>query len=235
MTTLRAALLPILIGVAACGAVTEPLVAAAGGGGQGAQEPDVAVVVERVLSAPEMRESIESLARALLAGAHDELGRPEWEALLRERSADLVEGMAPALARGLETDIGPALRRELARGVERALAQLADPGTQAQLADITRAVTTAVIDTLLLDPNATEPSRPALRRATEHVLLGVGDALQGDLGTALHGFLRTERQAIAEDTRRSGRPLRWLLYGLVGILLPTVVIQGVLLRRARRR
>jgi hypothetical protein len=234
--TLRPALLAILIGVAACGAVTQPLIAAAGGsGGQQAEEPDVAVVVERVLSAPEMRESLEGLARALLAGAHDELGRPEWEALLRERSADLVEGMAPALARSLETHIGPALRRELARGVERSLAQLADPGTQAQLADITRAVTTAVIDTLLLDANATEPSRPALRRATEHVLLGVGDALQGDLGTALHGFLRTERQAIAEELERSGRPLRWLLYGLVGVLVPTVVVLATLLRRARRR
>ncbi|MFN7145849.1 MAG: hypothetical protein ACK4YP_18885, partial [Myxococcota bacterium] len=224
----RALVVALAVGCApATSRIVRPAVEA---GVEEATERDVAKEIEHLLSTPEMQDSLEKLAKALLDGAHAELSQPEWQALIRARSADLVDGMAPALARRLATDIGPAMRRELVLAVQLALTEMAAPGSQAKLADVARAVTTAVTETML----ASAADRPPLRVATEHVMLGMGDALEGEFGAALHGWLRVEREAVFTEVSRSAEPLRWALNLAVLVLGPAALALGLLFWRSRR-
>lgn len=199
-----------------------------------ATERDVAREVEELLATPEMQANLQRLAQEMIVGARQELESPEWAALLRTRSADLVAGMAPALARSLETEIGPAVRRELVRAIHTALAALAAPGTQAQLTDVARVVTRAVTDTLLVTLPQTDPGRPPLRTATEQVMLGIGDALQGEFGSALHAFLDRERVDTSQDIAHSVDPVPWVLAGALLVFGPAAIALGVLLWRRGR-
>ena len=199
-------LLSLSAGIPACAPAAQSAIRPAVDAGiDEATERDVARNVEQLLSTPEMRNSLAEVSSALLEGAHGELSQEEWEVLLRARSEDLVEGMAPALARILETDIGPAVRAELARAIQLSLEQLSGTGAQAQLVDVARWVTTAVLDTMVSPASASAHTgeRSPVRRATEDAMLGIGDALDGDFGVSMHAFLLAERRAIGREVATS--------------------------------
>lgn len=81
---------------------------------------------------------------------------------------------------------------------------------------------------------ASTADRPPLRVATEHVFLGMGDALQGDFGAALHGWLRGERDAVFAEVGRAAAPVRWALDLAALVLGPAALVLGLLFWRSRR-
>jgi hypothetical protein len=148
------------------------------------------------------------------------LSDPELQAAIDDRAARLVDAVAAALARDLEIHLGPAARRELALAVRRAAEQLSSPDTQATIREIARSLTTA--------------TAPAVRDTTDDVMLGIGDALNGDLGVSLHAFLAEERAATFEDTGHAMRPLEVATAVTASVAVPALVVMSILFAHRRR-
>lgn len=181
-----------------------------------------------ILDGLPLEEATRALAGALLDETRKNLSQEEWNQLVEQGAVRLVDALSPALAVSLQTEIGPALRAELVAGVRDALALMAQDRQRRQVGQIASTLTAAIVDTLtprvqasvrallreelapLLEERLNAAVRgddPLVRAASRQVMLGLGDALNGELGVAMHAFLAQERGLLMEQADDVSR--RW--------------------------
>ena len=185
-------------------------------------EPENKAAMAELVAGEAMRAELRVLVDELVAGSLTAATSEDASDRVAAWSERLVDRLSPAMAAALKQDLGPAVRAELRAGIADAIATAASAPSRERVALLARGVTAEVADTLL--PRMTEGTEDLLRKAvlpaledslarlssgerspvrqlTSEALLGVSDALDGELGTSLHAFTRIEREALVADLR----------------------------------
>ena len=118
----------------------------------------------------------------------------------------LTDELVPALAVGLEQSLGPALERLLA---ERLLP--------------------------VLERSASEQLPPLVRAGTREAMLGLGEALEGELGRQTRDFFGSLVDDSAERVEAKIAAKSWLLPATAALLVAAILIGVYFWRRAREQ
>ncbi|MCB9764061.1 MAG: hypothetical protein H6739_30095 [Alphaproteobacteria bacterium] len=208
---LTAALLALSLGTACVPLSARTSGAVVTGSLEALQAPENQAHIEALLSDPAVAAAAQRLAAASLAGAIDGLSRPEYEALLAQRSAAFVDALTPPLSAALRTEIGPIVRAELVAAVRESALALSEDPTRRQLTHFVTAMTASVTDTLAprlwasAGQGLQQDVGPALQAVvTDQLGPALARTLERDLGPALHN---TVPPLVAETTRLATREM----------------------------
>ena len=197
-----------------------------------------------LVGSPELQAAARELSQALIEGGVDGLKGPELEALIHARSASLVEALSPVLADAVRQDLGPAVREELRKAVAEAAMQATSAPVQHRVERMVVGITGAVAEVLIpqvgpavgaglrddilpaiegsLRKAIVEEDQNLVRNASKQAMLGIADALDGELGRQLD--LRAERlqqqisSAVDQQTGPWQSVATGLLFGLLGVI-----------------
>ncbi|MCP3956290.1 MAG: hypothetical protein GY719_00405 [bacterium] len=204
--------------------IVDALAAALSTGEEGELDPELSVLLSsastaaaRGALAPAVREDLTRLA--------DDLGRAATAAVLAAVAAQLPEildasaaRLSPRVGEAVADELGPALaevlRDDLAPALAASLEESIGPALEALLAErLLPAVDQAV----------TERLPPLVRASTREAMLGVGDALDGELGAEIRELIA----GLVEDSKGRVKQSVWespwiALIALVAVLVAIV-------------
>jgi len=200
--------------------------------------------LERLAGSPELQEAARSLAAAAVQGGVDAATDESHSKRIEAQTERLIKALGPLLVQIIEEDIGPATRAELQLAIRDAVLHATSGPVQGRVERMATGVSTAIAEVLLprVGPAVGETLRsevlPAIeeqlrqavmqqhdnliRTATQQAMLGIADALDGPLGSAIDA--RTSHAATELGERIEDQSGIWKV--LVGMLTTGLLALG---------